>query len=174
MDIEEKCKIFNIDFTGYTDYYGDITERDIYGIGSSFTRSLLNSKIRQLEEMINPQEDTGLKFYKIFHTTDKFFPMEKDPVKLEEFKFFLEDINKFPLFPKTKRQQWLLYCLTSEKDLEPPNMYKELTDNIYLYDIVNLKKRWNFTYFYKNTETIYGHHHINYPNIKNMHTIQII
>ena len=74
LDIEENCKMFNVDFP--KDYYGRYTHRDLDGLGSSFVRGILNRRIEELEERINPPKYLGIKFNKNLETTNTHFYLE--------------------------------------------------------------------------------------------------
>ena len=70
LDVEDKCKMFKIDFGNYKDYNGECTKRDIDGLGSAFNRGLLNSIIKEIEYIIHPPLYSGIKLSKIFDTSN--------------------------------------------------------------------------------------------------------
>ena len=90
----------------------------------------------ETENKLNPPAYSGIKLNKTFETANTYFCVEINPEKLEKYKKINTQIKN--------SSGWQLHRLLELKDMEPPNEHKEITDNIYLFDVVNLEK----FYFY--------------------------
>ena len=125
--LAEKCKTFNITI-------------DNINLESGIMYNVLAYRIKELEHIIYPPAHSGIKLNKIIPTADTYFCTETNPEKIKVYKEREEKLKLIPTFPKGKLLQRERDNLCYLKDLEPPNEHKMITQNLYLFDVLDLEK----------------------------------